>query len=240
MSPTPSPNPNPSPTMPPRHHPGEELLLAHAAGTLGAGPGLIVAVHLEACGACRALVAALEVAGGVMMAELPPVPMSSLALERALAAIERPVAVAVAVAGAVTVAVTGAVAAPKVTAGLELPLALRGRDVGPWRWLAPGMRWSRVAVPEAPRANVVLMRGRPDRLLPAHGHRGSEFTQVLCGAIYDGDVRYGPGDMFVADDATHHHLRVADEGECLCIAAIEGRMRMSGLIGRIVQPLVGP
>ena len=77
MSPTPSPNPNPSPTMPPRHHPGEELLLAHAAGTLGAGPGLIVAVHLEACGACRALVAALEVAGGVMMAELPPVPMSS-------------------------------------------------------------------------------------------------------------------------------------------------------------------
>ena len=92
----------------------------------------------------------------------------------------------------------------------------------------------------APGANVVLMRGRADALLPAHGHQGSEFTQVLSGGVIDGEMGYEAGDMFVADDHTNHHLRVAEGGECLCIAAIEGRMRMNGLIGRILQPLVGP
>ena len=46
--------------------------------------------------------------------------------------------------------------------------------------------------------------------------------------------------MFVADDSVHHHQRIAPEADCICIAAIEGQMRMDSLIGRIIQPLVGP
>ena len=223
--------------MTPGHHPGEDILLAHAAGTLAAGPSLVVAIHLEACGSCRALVGALEVAGGALMEQLPPASLSSLALARAMAAIERPLPVMAS--GPVA---WGRGAAPPVAMpeGVILPKALIGRRLGRWRWLAPGMRWSRVEIPGAPHAKVMLMRGRAGTLLPAHGHRGSEFTQVLLGAVHDDGVRYGAGDMFVADDATNHHLRVDGDGECLCIAAIEGRMSMNGLIARLVQPLVGP
>ena len=85
-----------------------------------------------------------------------------------------------------------------------------------------------------PQARAVFEEIRSD------GHRGSEFTQVLAGGIVDGDGRYEAGDMFVADDATNHHLRVTAGGECLCIVAIEGNVRMNSLVGRIVQPLVGP
>ena len=216
--------------MTPRHHPGEDILLAHAAGKLAGGPALVVAVHMEGCAECRALVGALEVAGGVLLAELPAAAMSSLALERALAAIDRPG----------PAPLHQPVAPLRMPNDIVLPAALRGSRIGRWRWLAPGMRWSRVEMLEYPGATVVLMRGRADAVLPAHGHRGTEFTQVLSGAILDDGTRYRAGDMFVADDATNHHLRVAPEAECICIAAIEGRMRMNGLIGRIIQPLVGP
>ena len=218
--------------MSPRHHPGEELLIAHAAGTLGAGPSLVIAIHVEGCAICRALVAALDVAGGVLLEQLPPAPLSSLALARAMAAIERPLPPP-------GLPDSNTVSRP-VAGGIALPAALRGKPIGRWRWLAPGMRWSKLAMPGHPEANVVLMRGRATALLPGHGHRGSEFTQVLAGGIVDGGGRYEAGDMFVADDATNHHLRVTDEGECLCIVAIEGNVRMNSLLGRIVQPLVGP
>ena len=210
-----------------RHHPAEDVLLAHAAGKLGAGAALVVAIHLEGCAACRALVGALEVAGGAMLADLPAAAMSSLALQRALAAIERPAP-----------PLGHNEAKPfKLPDGVVLPDALRGRGLGRWRWLAPDMRWSRVDLADA---TVVLMRGRAGALLPAHGHRGSEYTQVLRGAILDGDKVYGAGDMFAADDAIQHHLRIAPDADCICIAAIEGQMRMHSLVGRLIQPLVGP
>ena len=210
-----------------RHHPAEDVLLAHAAGKLGAGAALVVAIHLEGCAACRALVGALEVAGGAMLADLPAAAMSSLALQRALAAIERP-------APAPRPAPARPLGWPDE---LPLPAALRGHSMGRWRWLAPGMRWSRIAMDDA---TVVLMRGRAGAWLPAHGHSGREFTHVLSGAILDDGQRYYAGDTLVADDSINHHLRIAPEADCICIAAIEGRMRMNGLIGRIIQPLVGP
>lgn len=218
--------------MSPLHHPGEDTLIAYAAGTLGAGPALMVAIHLEGCGHCRALVAALEVAGGVLMEQLSPVALSSLALARAMAAIDLAVPKPQPVD-----AVSNA--PPMLAADLVLPAALRGMRIGRWRWLAPGLRWSRVDVPGSPDANVMLMRGRAGAQIPAHGHQGLEFTQVLGGAIVDAAMRYGAGDMMEADDAINHRLQVATDGECICIAALEGRTRLNGLIGRLVQPLVG-
>ena len=213
--------------MTPHHHPSEDLLLDHAAGQLDAGPALIVAIHIETCAGCLTRVRTLEVAGGVLLAELPAAAMSSLALQRALAAIERPAP-----------PLGHNEAKPfKLPDGVVLPDALRGRGLGRWRWLAPDMRWSRVDLADA---TVVLMRGRAGALLPAHGHRGSEYTQVLRGAILDGDKVYGAGDMFAADDAIQHHLRIAPDADCICIAAIEGQMRMHSLVGRLIQPLVGP
>ena len=221
--------------MSPRHHPGEDTLIAYAAGTLGAGPSLVVAVHLDGCRQCGVLVASLEAAGGVLMAQLPPADMSPQALARAMAAIERPLPM-------VDLPPNGRTAGRSLafSEGFALPATLQHRRLGRWRWLAPGMRWSRVDVPGDRHAKVVLLRGRGEALLPAHGHSGGEFTQVLAGAIMDGATRFGSGDMLVADDATNHHLRVAAGAECVCLTAIEGRMRMNGIIGQLLQPLVGP
>jgi putative transcriptional regulator len=51
-----------------QHHPADDLLLALAAGSLAAGPSLVVASHVEACAQCRGRMQVLENAGGVLQA----------------------------------------------------------------------------------------------------------------------------------------------------------------------------
>lgn len=215
------------------HHPSDDSLMRYAAGTLEAGPAIIVAAHLEQCPACRERMALCEAVGGAVLAETEPTPMSPNALARALAAIddlpdddafERQRTEA---------------STPIVFGDLELPGALRNAKIGRWRWMGPGMRFSRIRLPHDPQANVMLLKVAPGRALPEHGHSGTEFTQIIKGSYSDETGRYGPGD-FAEMGADVEHEPIVDEGEdCICLAALDGRMRFNGLIGRLVQPFYG-
>ncbi len=122
------------------HHPGDDLLLDLAAGRLPPGPALLASVHAEMCPQCGQRLRALEAAGGVLLESLPPETLRPDALSRVLGAIDalpgddarRPGAAAEPVAGG-----------PDWPAGTPWPQALRGVAFSPWKWIAPGMRWSR-------------------------------------------------------------------------------------------------
>jgi putative transcriptional regulator len=45
--------------------------------------------------------------------------------------------------------------------------------------------------------------------------------------------------MDEADDEVQHQPVVDKDGECVCIAALEGHMRLRGVFGRMIQPLIG-
>ena len=68
---------------------------------------------------------------------------------------------------------------------------------------------------------------------------GAEFTCVLSGGFSDETGSYGPGDFAEADPTLTHTPRADPDGECVCLIASEGPMRMRGLIGRLLQPLFG-
>ena len=42
-----------------------------------------------------------------------------------------------------------------------------------------------------------------------------------------------------ADAETEHQPVVDADGECICLAAVEGRLRLGGFLGRLLQPLTG-
>ncbi|MBN8998818.1 MAG: cupin domain-containing protein [Rhizobiales bacterium] len=106
------------------------------------------------------------------------------------------------------------------------------------RWMAPGFRMSRIRIPGEPGANLILMRIGANRRMPEHGHTGRELTQVLHGSYSDANGRYGAGDL-AEEDAEGEHQPLVDPGsECICLAAIEGRMRLSG-VARLLQPFIG-
>src|SRR5882672_4229832 len=133
-----------------RHHPSDETLLRYAAGMLPAGPAVVVATHLAGCPACRAGVADFEAVGGAVLEDSPPAPMAPDALDRLFAAIDAPVRA--------TIALPRPAQLAELPPGLEWPSPLRAYEIGPWRMFAPGMRWSRVMVANAPDANVFMLR----------------------------------------------------------------------------------
>ena len=204
-----------------QHHPSQELLLGHAAGTRAGGPALLMHVHLRACAACSAEVARLECIGGALLDEQPPASMAPDALARTLARLDSPPEPPPA----------------RQPQGIDLAGALDGLRLGPRRWLGPGM-WMRPVLGEAPE-RTYLLRSGPGRRLPRHTHVGTELVCVLKGAFSDETGRYGPGDFAESDERLAHAPVTDDDGECLCLIAAEGPMRFEGALFRALQPLFG-
>lgn len=215
------------------HHPDDGLLLAQAAGTLSTGHSLLVASHVEACGECQVRLRELESVGGAMLEQLAPAVLPSQSLAEAMAAIDaRPPAPK-------AKAPVRRNSRPALPPGMAWPRALRGCSATAWRWLGPGMRWSRVTVPYDPAANVFLLRIGAGKELPFHTHSQSELTQVLHGAFHDGRALFGPGDFDEADGDIHHQPKVLAAGECICLASVEGRVMFQGVLARMLGSLVG-
>lgn len=207
------------------------LLMRYAAGNLSPAPALVVACHLAMSPTNRRLAHGLESIGGMLVDDAPIAPLSAGLFERTVAkldqSVKRPDRMAL---------------GPNQAANdksMAMPAPLARRSIGRWKWLGPGMHYARVEMPEDPEHNLVLLRVPPGRNMPEHSHSGEEVTLVLKGAFHDDGGRYGVGDLILEDQKTSHAPRVDADGECICLAAIEGPMRIKGVIGRLIQPFIG-
>jgi len=174
--------------------------------------------------------AEFEAIGGALLDEIKPEELHGDALSRLMARAE---------ADATDHSPSERLVPKRADLGIRLPEALDECGVGPWRWIGPGVRWSRVTLRYDADANVMLLKVSAGRKLPEHTHAGFEYTQVLKGSFSDSRGRYDPGDMDEADAEVEHQPIVEPEGECICIAALEGRMRLRGVFGQLIQPLIG-
>ena len=215
-----------------RHHPKNETLAEFAAGTLDEGRAVVVAAHLAMCGECRAVIAALEEAGGQMLDAIAPVAMSEGASERALARLD-------------LARLDNEAAAPsaRATASATHPVwqpeqkTLLGYDLGPWRWVAPGLHYRAVKTP-ADAARVFMLKAVPGLRIPQHRHTGTELTCVLAGAFIHEGGRYAAGDCDDADWEDGHSPVIDDGEECICLVAMQGQIKLTGVVGRLIQPLI--
>lgn len=198
------------------HHPSAATLAAFATGQNDEGRRLVVATHLESCPECRQAAGAFQALGGVALEDGDPVPLSPGARERMFALLD----------GA-------AGAASPEKAG---PL-LSSYGLGAWRWIGPGIYWREVEVPAAT-TRVFMLKAAPGTPLPDHTHTGIEWTAILQGAFRHELGRYGVGDFDEADDSVTHRPVVEAGEECICLVAMEGELRLRGIIGRLMQPFV--
>ncbi len=215
-----------------RHHPEDDRLLALAAGRLPEGPALVVSVHLEGCGECRARLHTLQAVGGAVLDEAASAVLAADALERVLVRIDAP--------APATPRTSVAAASPSSwPADVQWPASLRGSRVSDWRWMAPSMRFARINLPEAPQASLFLLRIGAGRSLPRHGHRGAELTQVLSGSFHDGRDTFAAGDLDDADYTVQHRPVVSTDAECICLVYLDAPLRFDGRVARFVGGLVG-
>jgi len=215
-----------------KHHPDDELMLRYAAGTLDTAHRLVVASHAERCAHCRARAVLLDAVGGVLMDQIEPAAVSDMAWERTMADISLPVASSAPERRHVA-------ARPDLPDGATWPRSLDGCLISRWHWLGPGMRWSRVTVPDDKAANVFLLRIGAGKMLPVHTHSDSELVQVLHGEFHDGRALFAEGDFDEADGSILHQPVVQPGGECICLAAVRGRVVFKSSVARMMGSLVG-
>jgi putative transcriptional regulator len=209
-----------------RHHPKNETLAAFAAGSLDEGRSLVVATHLSLCTECRGAVAAFEAVGGEMLNSIDPVAMSDGARDRALAMLDRE-----------PLPVAPAKPAPRPVWQAEQETLL-GYNLGPWRWVSPGLHYRAVKTPEVGGTRVFMLKAVPGLKIPAHSHTGTELTCVLKGAFIHDGGRYAAGDCDDADQDDAHNPMI-DEGEvCVCLVAMQGNIKLTGFFGRMIQPFI--
>jgi putative transcriptional regulator len=210
-----------------KQHPSDATLVEYAAGSLDEGSSIVVAAHLEGCRRCRRLVRVYEGVGGALLADLTPTPMGPTSLAQTLARL--PVAADVG---------PRQQAAPLTPDLAQLPAALRGYAIGPWRWVGPGVYWRKVSLPPGDGARVFILKAAPGTRLPHHTHTGIERTQVLAGAFIHDGGRYAAGDFDDAEGDIEHRPTVDVGEDCICLVAMTGSIKLTGGIGRLIQPFI--
>jgi putative transcriptional regulator len=211
----------------PVHHPSEERLLDYASGASPEPVALLVATHLALCPGCRRAITELEAVGGALLESLPPEPVGDDGLSRLLARLDRREPVEP--------------PAPVSFPGDPiLPQPLRdyvgGLDQVAWRHLGP--------IAEArlltgfDRFTTRLLKVRPGTALPRHTHVGSELTLVLQGGFSDVTGHYLRGDVSETDSEVDHRPVADADEECLCLGVTDAPVRLTGWLGRLLNPFL--
>lgn len=212
------------------HHPSPDLLLDYATGVLGEGVALAVATHASLCSACRDEIRRLEAIGGDLIEALEPEFVDDDLLTATLARLDE------------SVPSTARPAALDERTCRVVPAPLRrylsaGLEDLPWR--SVGRMFQEVRLPLASkRIKASLMRLRPGSLMPKHTHRGHEYTLVLAGGYRDAGNAFARGDFDAKDVADQHQPVVDEDGECLCLAVLDAPVKLTGAMGRLVNPFL--
>ena len=208
-----------------QHHPDDALLLGYAAGSLDGAMSLILATHLCFCAGCRRLVAEQEVVGGVLLEDLPAVPMGADALARVMARLDEPTA--------------SDVSQPS-NDNTPAPLrAALGHDLSQVRWRKMGPNLGYVSLYRQGPVAVRLLRGAPRADVGSHSHRGMEYSLVLRGGYTDATGSYGPGDFQTASAELRHNPVADPEEDCINLSVTTDRLHFYSALKKIVARLFG-
>lgn len=211
------------------HRPTDDMILEYAAGTLPEPVALAVAAQASLCAETRRAIRDAEAAGGRLVEALPEAALKANALDACLARLDD-----------AREAAPDAAPTAATRAALPAPLwpYVKG-DIGALTWKARSGAVKAAVLPSSvPGYEVRLLRIRAGAAVPKHTHRGLELTLVLKGAYRDGALRFAPGDLQIADP-TIEHKPVAEAGEdCLCFVVLGAPIRLTGPLGRFVDPFV--
>ncbi len=207
-----------------RRQPSEEQLLAYTAGTLSFPEAIVVATHLSLRPETRAWTELATAVGGAVLEDQAPSPIDAGVRDDLLSRLDAPAA--------------PQAAARPPTADAALPAPLDRFALSPWRWLGPGVQVRDVLGTKVGDCRVILLKIASGQSTPLHTHQGVELTCVIDGAYETHDGVFARGDFEDADPNVTHQPRVVSKEPCLCVAALDGQIRLPGMLGRLLAPFV--
>ncbi|MDA0630240.1 MAG: ChrR family anti-sigma-E factor [Proteobacteria bacterium] len=208
------------------HHPSNDFLMEHAAGTLPVAQAACISAHMNYCDRCRRAHDQMQNIGGVMLERLQPVPVAESVLEAVLARLNDP----------------EPLRHQTSKAAVALP-ALLSRIINGdfsqlvWKRITRSLSISYLSTGDS-NYEFALYRIAAGGRIPEHRHSGSEMTLVLEGGFSDSKGSYHPGD-FIYRVADEKHAPVALDGEdCICLAVLDAPLRFTGWNYRWLNPFL--
>jgi putative transcriptional regulator len=210
------------------HHPGEELLIAYAAGASDEAVSLIVATHLALCPECRREVTDAERTGGALLEDTEPAPLSDSAITAVMSRLN----------GFEQAPARRAVAPNRVKAPEPLRSYLGG-DLDSLRWIPVAKGISYRPILKRGRSSAQLVRSTPGHGISLHTHKGEEHSLVLTGGYRDPTGHYLRGDVQTATPDIVHHP-IADDGEdCIILAVADAPLAFRNPFVGLLAKLMG-
>jgi putative transcriptional regulator len=108
------------------------------------------------------------------------------------------------------------------------------------KWKKLGFGVERASLSRDDGEELYLLKARPGMKMPRHTHEGEEWALILQGGYSVGDESYGLGDLHCEDESCTHQPIVDDDGEaCITLVALEGSLKFSNPIMRMLKPVIG-
>jgi putative transcriptional regulator len=210
-----------------KHQISDKFLMGYAAGTLPEAFDLVIATHVSLSDDVRARLESFEAVGGAVLDDIGPAELADGSLEATLARIK-------------AMPETARGPARPSTGVFPTPLQdVVGGDLDAVKWRSAGMGVKQCVLQSSKRASARLLFIPAGQAMPKHSHKGSELTLVLQGAFRDEDARFARGDIEVADQAMNHTPTAEDWADCICLVAMDARLRFEALLPRIAQRFLG-
>ena len=209
-----------------KHHLTDKILMAYSAGQLSEAFNLIVATHISMCDECRAAMSSFDALGGALLENecLNGEPAPDLQATMALIKAETP---------------PDRTPPPVRSTETPFPLvAYVGDNLDDVKWKPVGMCVKQSILQTSAEATARLLYIPAGVAVPDHGHHGTELTLVLRGAYSDETDHFKRGDVEIAGEDLYHTPIADAHSDCICLAVTDAPLKFSGVLPRILQPLL--
>ena len=209
-----------------KHHLTDKILMAYSAGQLSEAFNRGVATHMSLCDECRAAMSSWDALGGALLeneclnGETAPDLQATMALIKAETPPDR---------------------TPPPVRSTETPfplVAYVGDNLDDVKWKPVGMGVKQSILQTSAEATARLLYIPAGVAVPDHGHHGTELTLVLRGAYSDETDHFKRGDVEIAGEDLHHTPIADAHSDCICLAVTDAPLKFSGVLPRILQPLL--
>lgn len=212
------------------HHLSDETLQDYAAGALDRSLEVVIACHLTLCAECRNKAMMTDAVGGLILGDGESVATRASAsdiLKKAAHSAE---------ASEPVPELTPAMPGVPRPLGRLLPASLEELT---WKPIAPGIKQHNLSTKHRKYGAFKLLHLSPGVVLSQHSHQDRELSLVLKGSYHDEIGRFKAGDIAdLGDDVVHQPVVDTDE-PCIALIATQSPVRYTGVVGRLLQPLIG-
>jgi putative transcriptional regulator len=211
-----------------QHCPSTEMLTEFSAGTLETAASICVSAHLHYCEKCRSKLLRLNEVGAQLMVQGKPVDIDDH--DSLFATVMTKIDQSVNTRSPQFEERVDSKLPPAVekvlAAAPEPPI---------WRRLTKSLEVKRLVTGQN-QFEVALHKIHAGGKTPQHDHRGTEYTVVLKGSFSDEKSVYSEGDFIVRQPGDIHQPMGANNGECICLSALEAPVKLTGPLSFMFKP----